>query len=228
MFEVYASDQFLLHITLERDNSEDEDDRAATAELLRAIEALTDGWLQPLGVGFQLVYCDPAQYFEEIRRPPTPHHFLRSTAVSDEVHVWEAFASSAVEDLPLVDAAAIRWAITRGLDQAAPPGSVTTMSELKWTAMRALAPNTDPIALEVTGRAVSTVSEMIDGQRWYCGPTSGTAGPPARLRTVNDHFATRIQLSVFWDLWIGHAAGRALLDAGISRVLARAGWERTA
>jgi hypothetical protein len=46
------------------------------------------------------------------------------------------------------------------------------------------------------GRPVSTVSEIIDGRRWYVGPTFGTAGPPARIRAVNDHFAMRIQLEV--------------------------------
>lgn len=38
----------------------------------------------------------------------------------------------------------------------------------------------------------------------------------------------RIQLEMFWDLWIGQADGRSLLEAGVSRVLARAGWDRTA
>ena len=228
MIEVYASDQFLLDIELERSNAENEDDRAGTLELLSAVEAFTDGWLQPLGVGFQVVYCDPSQYFEEVGRPMSPHYFLRSTAVSDDVHVWEAFSNSVIEDLPRVDAPAIRRRVAQGLDQAAPAGAITTLSELSWTAVRALAPSTEPILLEVTGFPVATVSELLDGQCWYCGPTSGLAGPPARLRAINDHFATRIQLSVFWDLWIGHAAGRALLEAGISRVLARAGWERTA
>lgn len=228
MIEVYASDQFLLHVTLERDNAENEDDRAGTAELLTAVEALTERWLKPLGVGFQLVYCDPVRHFEEVGQPAHPHYFLRARAVPDEVRVWEAFADSVVEDVPEVDRAVVRHSIMRGLDQPAPPGAVTALAELQWTAVRALSPVTEPIALLVAGRPVSTVSEITDGHVWHLGPTLGTAGPPARIRAVNDHFATRIQLEVFWDLWIGHATGRALLDAGISRVLARAGWARTA
>jgi hypothetical protein len=228
MIEVYASDQSLLHVTLERGNAEHEGDRAGITELLAAIEALTESWLHPLGVGFQVVHCDPARYFEEIGRPAVSHRFLRATTVPDEVHVWEAFANSVVEEVPTVDAVVARRAIAQGLDQTAPPGAVTTLAELKWTAVRARAPMVDPIALKVVGQPVSTVSEIIDGQRWYYGPTSGIAGPPARLRAINDHFVVRIQLSIFWDLWIGHAAGRALLDAGISRVLSRPGWERAA
>jgi hypothetical protein len=228
MIEVYASDQSLLRVGLERANAEHEDDRAGITELLAAIDALTQGWLQPLGVGFQFVYCDPGQYFEEVGRPAVPHQFLRSARVPDDVHVREAFANSVVEALPVVDADSVSRAIARGLDQPAPPGALTTLSELKWTAVRALGPTTDPIALQVTDIPVSTISEIIDGQRWYYGPTSGTAGPPVRLQAINDHFATRLQLAVFWDLWIGHVAGRALLDHGVSRVLARPGWERTA
>lgn len=228
MIEIYASDQSLLRVGLERANAEHEGDRAGITELLAAIDALTQGWLQPLGVGFQLVYCDPSQYFEEIGRPPGPHQFLRSARVPDDVHVREAFANSVVEELPMVDAGSVSRAIARGLDQPAPLGAITTLSELKWTAVRALAPTTDPIALQVTDIPVSTISEIIDGQRWYYGPTSGTAGPPVRLQAINDHFATRIQVTVFWDLWIGHAEGRSLLDEGVTRVLNRSGWERAA
>jgi hypothetical protein len=227
MIEIYASDQSLLRVSLERGNLEDEDDRAGIAELLAGVEALTEGWLHPLGVGFQLVYCDPAEYFEEIGRPEAPHRFLRATTVPDEVYVWEAFSSSVTEELPIVDAGAVRRVIAQGLEQPAPPGAVTTLSELKWTAVRVLGPTSDPITLEVTGNPVSTVSEVIDGRCWYYGPASGVAGPPARLRAVNDHFATRIHLEVFWDLWIGHVPGRIILETGISRVLARSGWERT-
>jgi hypothetical protein len=226
MIEVYASDQSLLRVSLERANAEHEDDRAGITELLAAIDVLTQGWLQPLGVGFQLVYCDPSQYFEEIGRPPAPHQFLRSARVPDGVHVREAFANSVVEEVPVIDVASVSRAIVRGLDQPAPPGAITTLSELKWTGVRALAPTTDPIALEVTGIPVSTASEIIGEQRWYYGPTSGTAGPPARLQAINDHFATRLQLAVFWDLWIGDAAGRELLDLGVARVVARPGWGR--
>jgi hypothetical protein len=228
MIEIYASDQSLLRVGLERANAEHEDDRAGITELLAAIDALTQGWLQPLGVGFQLVYCDPSQYFEENGRPPAPHQFLRSVEVPDDVHVREAFSNSIVEDLPVIDTGSVGRAIAQGLDQPAPPGAIATVSKLKWTAVRALAPTTDPIVLQVTDIPVSTVSEIIDGQRWYYGPTSGTAGPPVRLHAINDHFGTRILLAVFWDLWIGHAAGRALLDLGVARVLARPAWERTA
>jgi hypothetical protein len=227
MRHVYASDQSLFRVGLERGNEEHEDDRAGITELLTAVDALTKGWLHPLGVGFQLVHCDPKEYFEEIGRPPAPHHFLRESNVPDAVFVRAAFSNSVVEELPSVDIDAVRRAIIQGLEQPAPPGVVTTLSELQWTAVRALAPTTDPIALEVVGMPVSTVSRIVDDLPWFYGPTGGTAGPPARLRAVNDHFVTRIQLELFWDLWIGQADGRALLEAGVSRVLARAGWERT-
>ena len=227
MREIYASDQTLFQVGLERGNTEHEDDRAGLAELLTAVDALTQGWLHPFGVGFQLVYVDPDEHFEELGRPPNPHHFLRETVIPEDVLVREAFSNSVIEELAFIDADAVRTTIARSMEQPAPPGAVITLSELKWTAVRALAPTIEPIALDVAGKTATTVHQLVDGQRWYCGPTSGVAGPPARLRAVNDHFATRIQLEIYWDLWIGHTDGRALLEAGVGRVLARAGWERT-
>jgi len=227
MKAIYASDQALLQVGLERGNTEHEDDRTGIAELLAAVDALTRGWLHPFGVGFKLVHGDPNAHFEEVGRPPIPHHFLREAEIPEGVLVREAFSNSVIEELPLIDPDSVRLTIARGLEQPAPPGAVITLSELKWTAVRALAPTIEPIALDVAGKTASTVNQLVDGQRWYCGPTSGVAGPPAHLRAVNDHFATRIQLEVYWDLWIGHTGGRALLDAGVGRVLARAGWERT-
>ena len=227
MREIYASDQALLQVGLERYNTEHENDRAGIAELLTAVDELTRGWLHPFGVGFQLVYGDPDEHFEEVGRPPIPHHFLREAEIPEDVLVREAFSNSVTEELPLIASDAIRRTIARGLEQPAPPGAVITLSELKWTVVRALAPTNEPIALDVVGKTASTVNQLVDGQRWYCGPTSGVAGPPARLRAVNDHFATRIQLEIYWDLWIGHTDGRALLETGVGRVLARAGWERT-
>jgi hypothetical protein len=228
MSEVYASDQYLFHVSLERSNGDDEDDRAGITELLSAIEALTAPWLRPLGIGIQFAHVDPAQYFEETGAPAQPHHFLRARKVPDGVRVWEAFSDSTVTEIHDIDRAAICDVVARGLDQPAPAGFMTTLTELRWTAVRALAPTIEPITLDVAGRAAPTVSQLIDGQLWYCGPTSGVAGPPARLRAVNDHFATSIQLEILWDLWIGHPDGRALVETGVSRVLARAGWERTA
>jgi hypothetical protein len=228
MREVYASDQSLLRVGLDRDNMEHEDDRAGLVELLAAVDALTYDWLHPLGVGFQLVHCDPEAYFEEIGRPAAPHCFMRQAVVPEDVFVREAFSGSLVEELASIDADAVRRAVMRRLEQPPSAGAVTTLSELKWTAVKALAPTAEPIAINAVGRPVSVVSELVDGRLWYFGPTSGPIGPPARLRAVNDHFSTRIELDVSWDLWIGHADGRMLLEAGVGRVLARAGWERIA
>jgi hypothetical protein len=228
MRNIYASDQALLQVGLERGNMEHEDDRAGIAELLTAVNMLTQGWLLPFGVGFQLVCGDPGESLEEVGRPPMPHHFLREAEIPEGVLVREAYSNSVIEELPLIDPDAVRRTIARGMEQPAPPGAVTTLSELKWTAVRALAPTIEPITLDVAGKTASTVNQLVDELRWYCGPTSGVAGPPARLRAVNDHFATSIQLEIYWDLWIGHPDGRALIEAGVGRVLARTGWERTA
>ena len=220
-----ASDHCLLSILLERSNDETEGDRAGIDELLVAMEALTAGWLVPLGVSFLLIGCDPGNDFEEVGKPTRPHHFLRVNSAPADVRVNQAFADPVIHTFPEIDAAVLRDAVTRGLEQPVPAGLVTSLSELWWTSVRARSPIDDTIELIMPWPA-STVSEVINGARWCFGPTAlAVAGPPATLRASNSHFATQLLLEVYWDLWREYPPGRALIDAGIARVLARPGWE---
>jgi hypothetical protein len=220
-----ASDHCLLSILLERSNDDTEDDRAGITELLTAMEALTAGWLVPLGVSFLLADCDPENYFEEVGKPACPHHFLRVDSAPADVRVDQAFADPAIDTVPEINAAVLRGAVARGLEQLAPTGLVTSLSELWWTSVRARSPIDDTIELIMPWPS-STVTEVIDGARWCFGPTAfAVAGPPARLRASNSHFATKLLLEVFWDLWREYPPGRTLVDAGVARVLARGGWE---
>jgi hypothetical protein len=223
--QFYASDQCLLSIVLERGNEEGEDDRAGVVELLHAVDVLSSGWLMPLGVSCMFGYCDPSKYFEDAGSPAQPHLFVRVDPTPAEVTVKPAFTDSVVTRVGTIDESVIRRMVERGLEQTAPVGLVTSLSELWWTAVRARSPIDDVIELAAPLPS-STVSEVIDGARWCLGPTSfGVAGPPAWLRASNSHFATEITLEVYWDLWIGNSAGRAFIDEGIARVLARGSWQ---
>jgi hypothetical protein len=220
-----ASDHCLLSILLERGNEETEDDRAGIVELLAAADALTSGWLVPLGVGLQFSHCDPANYFEEAGAPVHAHQFLRVTTLPSDVRVEPPFPNSEVETVSRIDAAVIRSAVAGGLEQPAPPGLVTSLSELWWTSVRARSPIDSAIEL-LTPEPVSAVTEVINGARWCFGPkTFSAVGPPAWLRASNSHFTTKLLLEVYWDLWRDYSPGRALVDAGVARVLARPGWE---
>lgn len=220
-----ASDHPLLSILLERSNEEGDDDRAGIIELLAAMETLTAGWIVPHGVSILFEQCDPANYFQEHGKPAHQHLFLRVRNVPPDVRVEPAFADPMVEVVPEIDAAVLRAAVTRGLDQPAPAGLMTSLSELWLTSVRVRSPIEDAIELSMPWTA-STVSEVIDGARWCYGPTAlAVAGPPARLRASNSHFATELLLEVFWDLWRECPPGRTMIDAGIERVLARGGWE---
>jgi hypothetical protein len=220
-----ASDHCLLSILLERSNEEGEGDRAGITELLAAMEALTMGWIVPLGVSILFEQCDPSNYFEEHGKPVHPHTFVRVNSAPPDVRVDQAFGDPVIEVVPQIDAAVLGGAVTRGLDQPGPAGLVTSLSELWWTSVRVRSPIDDVVELCMPWPA-STVSEVIDGARWCFGPAAlAVAGPPARLRASNSHFATELLLEVYWDLWREYPAGRALVDAGVERVLARGGWE---
>lgn len=140
--------------------------------------------------------------------------------------IWEAFSDSVVEETPVVDMELVTRSIHRAIQQPAPVTMVTTLSELQWPAVRVRSPTSEEIRPEFATSRVGTVPEVVDGHTWYAGPTLGAGGLPASLRAVNEHFSTKIQLDLFWDLWIGHPDGRALLEAGVRRVLARPGWQR--
>src|SRR5882757_2212764 len=117
MLEVYASDQYLLYVGLERVNAEAEDERAGIAELLVAVGELTAPWLRPLGVSFQFAHCDPSQYFEENGRPTSPHYFLRTHAVPEGVCAEQAFIDSVTAEVDEITKESVRDLVTRGLAQ---------------------------------------------------------------------------------------------------------------
>lgn len=220
-----ASDHPLLSILLERSNEETEDDRAGIIELLAAVEALTSGWLVPLGVGLQFVHCDPSNYFEETAAPAHAHRFLRAAKVPSDVWVEPPFPNSETETIEAIDSAALRSVVMRGLEEPAPVGLVTSFSEMWWASVRARSPVDDVIELSVP-EPISTITDVIDDARWCFGPKAfSVSGRPAWLRISNCHFTTQILLEVYWDLWREYPPGRALVDAGVERVVARGGWE---
>lgn len=222
-FEV--SDHCLLSILLERGNGETEDDRAGLLEMLAAADELTSGWLVPLGVGLQFVHCDPANYFEESGGRADAHHFVRVATVPQDVEVEPPFSKSKCEIVPRIDASTIRNEVVQGLDEPAPPGLANSLSMLWWTAVRARSPIDNAFEL-LAPEPVAPIAEVIDSARWCFGPKSGSIiGRPAWLRCLNSHFTTEMILEVHWNLWVDYPPGRAMIDAGIARVLDRPGWE---
>lgn len=219
-----ASERCLLSVKLERDNETD-DDRTGIDELLAATEALTSGWVLPLGVALHFVHCDPANGFEEVGAPTHAHRFLRVNRVHPDVRIGQPLSKIGISNLPMVDTTVIRSEIVRGLEQPAPPDRVTSLSQMWWTSVRARSPLDDIIEL-ATPFPSTAVTELIDGARWCLGPaTVGNAGPPVWLRATNSHVSTKILLEIYWDLWYGYPPGRALLDAGVQRVQSRGGWQ---
>jgi hypothetical protein len=218
-----VSERRLLAIVLEHEN-DDEDDRAGIDELLAGVDALTSGWLLPFGVALQFVHCDPANAFEEVGAPARAHRSFRVARLHPEVRAGPPLFDSHVSRLPSLDAAVIRDEVVRELEQPAPTGLITSLSQMWWTSVRALSPLDEEIEL-ATPYPTTALTESIDGARWCFGPvTRGNVAAPAWLRANNSHVAIKILLEIYWDLWCDYPPGRALVDAGVSRVLARGGW----
>src|SRR5882762_5068854 len=153
-----ASDHCLLSVLLERGNEETEDDRAGIDEMLAAVDALTSGWLVPLGVGLQFAHCDLANYFEEVGSPAHPHQFLRVAKVPFDVRVEQAFSNSEVSTVSVIDAAVIRGAVVQGLEQPFSTSEVPTVSVIRSAVIRGAA--VQRLALPAHGGAVTRVSRL--------------------------------------------------------------------
>lgn len=225
---IYASDQSLLHLAVEQeiaDADSADSELQIVRELVQALDVFAGSWVAPLSLGFQVVYRDPSNYFEEAGRPAQPNYMLRQEVVPADVSIGPAFSGSHTERVTTIDAASVENALLRALNQSAPPSRIVSFSQLEWTAVRALSPDLEPSMLDVGGHPSTPISEKKDGKLWYFGP-SGIAGPPLRVRATSTHYAMTISVDVFWELWITHARGRALLDAALDRVLARPGWQR--
>jgi hypothetical protein len=227
--ETYASDQPLWSLTLTREDGDDEDDRAATDELLDAVDDLTRGWLVPLAVGFLVECCDPASFFEAAAPPAARSWFVRADAIASELRAAPAYADAktvAVGAADVQSGVVRHWIEEARAQPCSASDLVVSLAELTWSVVRARLPVSGEVVVRDAAGADTSSIVVVHDDAWALGPVHGarTAGP-VRLRAVNEHGSARIQLAVFWDVWIQHAAGRAIVEDGIARVLARArGW----
>jgi hypothetical protein len=222
--EVYASDQVLQMIELSREESEGEDDHQATLELLAAVADLCHGWLQPLGIGMLLECCDTENFYQSSStlHPAQPAWFLRQSELDPRLQLSTGYNEAIEHRAPAIDAATLaRWVET-ALDQTCPAEHhLVAFGELTITAVAVAIPDGVEIALHYPGGPLLPAIYRDGETERALGPTNGPVGPPARLRAVNDHGVTRIELGLYWDLWIEHPQGRALVEAGVTRVLQR-------
>lgn len=221
---VYASDHALLELALERLIEDDESDRDATFELLAAIDDLTRHWLVPLGVGARIECFDFAAF--EGRRAPAPHHFLRAASLHPELYVDIGYTAARETIVPALDPTTRRNWVEAALEQTCEAGREVALSEVVWTIVRARVPARPEVYYP--GGEVASIIEEHDGALWALGRrTPSPVGPPARVRAVNTHGGLELRLDVYWDAWTVHPEGRALVERGVERVLARGrGWTR--
>lgn len=228
MSPIYASDQSLGHFVLEREVSDPDKDgseREAATALVAAVDAFTTGWVKPLALGFQVVYRDSANFFDEVGRPARPHYFMRRDAVPADVLANAPFSESQIESVATLDPAGTLRALLSALNQKPALGQITSLSHIVWTAVQVRSPSCEPALLDVGGHPSSPVYAMTDGELWYSGP-SGIAGPPLKLHAEHTHYTTTLQVELYWDLWLT-GPGRVLLDSALSRVAACDGWQRS-
>jgi hypothetical protein len=226
--EVEANDDWLWSVQLRRLAADDEDDRAITLELLEAIDALAAGWLEPLVASFTVNCCNPDNFFEPSPEglAVRPNWSLVAAELPANVKAPHVGGDAVQECIARLDRAALQAYLERALDQRCPVvGHVTSLGSLTWTAVRARLPVRAQLVLRHGTHTLAPGTEQRNDGEWVSRPGLSAVGHPAQILAYNEHYAASITLSILWDLWFRHPAGRALVDAGIARVLARGrGW----
>jgi hypothetical protein len=227
--QIYASEHELASTALYRVEADDDDDRSATRELLAAVDDLARGWLVPLGIALSIDCCDPSAFDQASAtiRPPRPHWFLRVPDLPTGVVEDPAYRNPVIETAPQLDAVTIERWIERAVAQRCPSeGHFAAFGEMTWTMLRARVPQVGEAKVTDGHGLIPSVFDSIDGELWAYGPALGNIRSPAWLRAANYHGDTKIHLRLFWDVHATWPAGRALVDAGVARVLARGrGWQ---
>lgn len=224
VLEVRASDQPLASLQLTREERDDEDDRGAVSELVAATEAFAQGWIEPLAAGLLVECLEPARYDQRVGDPARRSWFTRARSL--DARLWLSPGYSDAIEYPNArdDRAELAGMVQAAYDAPCARG-VASFAEITWTVVRVRLP-VDEVDLRFGGRPVSTLLERADATTWALGPlASSPIGPPLGVRLVNQHGATRLELDIYWDLWLAGGAGRTSLERAIDRVVARnRGW----
>lgn len=225
MIETQVSESGLMTVALERIPSDDEDLAATTAELLEAIDELSRGWIEPIGVGVQVACCDPGDFLQasSTAKPAQAHWLLRVADVPGDVRVAEVFSASREQIVPRLDRATLAHWISEATAQRCEPPLVTALAEMRWTSTRARIPIDQPFVVKDGPLELRARIEDRAGARWALGPDRARLPAPVTLRASLELGAPRLVLTIHWDLWVDRPA---LVDAAVARVLARPGWAR--
>jgi hypothetical protein len=227
-FESYASDESLHYIALVREEPEQETDQMAALELVAATAALCGDWIAPLTANVRVESCDPANfYIEDSDHPPAfEAWFLRRRVLDERLHISPIWNNSQERHAEVIGEAEMLEVVREAIEQPPPADHLeVTLAELLIQATAVALPQGVELALRYSRGPIDPLL-VNDGQKTFAlGPEYGPIGPPARLRASNEHGITNLSLSLLWDLWILHPAGRAQVRAAVERVLSRGrGW----
>lgn len=223
----YASDQALRTFTLARDEAEGEDDRGAALELVGALSALCEGWIEPQAASLLVESCDPSSFYavDHGAEPEQPAWFLRRRQLEPRLFVSPAHEAAREVQVEQIGAAELRAFVEQALAQpAAAADRVVSLASLSVDAVAVTLPEDVELALHYPGGPLSALAVRDGAQLRVLGPDAGPVAAPVRLRAANHHGVVRLTLELYWDFWIEQPIGRAQVRAALERVLGRGGW----
>lgn len=193
-----------------------------------AMAALCEGWIAPLAVSLLVEACDPESYYAvaDGGAPSRPSWFLRREQLDEALLVSPTFSEATERRVAALGGRELRVLVEEVLAQPAPASHlVVSLATLVSNAVALELPAEGALALRSAGGPLRPLVLEEGAQRLVLGPDHGPVGAPAVVRAFNEPGLTRLELSLDWDLWLEHPAGRARTRAALARVLARPGWQ---
>jgi hypothetical protein len=237
--DTYAHEEPPWAIRLEREvPSEDEVEAQTLDETLLAVEALTEGWVEPLALHLSVGCFDTEALHAPVAcRPPQPEWFLRKQELPSGVEARHMYKDPVIDTADALSKESVRTWVARALRQDCPnaPRFIPSWRGLWWPAVRTRMSESlrlgehEVLRVDCYAGTLSVPLERGAEGAWISGPLLHyVIGPPVDLAAINCDGLVTIDLNVYWTLWIDEPAGRAQVEAAVDRVLALGrGWQRS-
>lgn len=222
MNTVEASESPQTHIRWNWEAPENADEHATAAEAVAALFALTDGWLDIVGIEIRIGLYDHEIFTEASLRPSAAFHLLRLDS-SPNVRIDPTYCPIESRTSLLDASATTAWLDSKLSEVQRDARYEPSLRELSVAGSRARLP-APTLAEALTLRCYAGEIEVPIDHGWVHAPTAPDGVPdPVSLRIANLDGALRLVLEVFWSPWADAPERPQAIRDGLSRLEAR-GW----
>lgn len=228
--ETYASDEWVLSLSLVREDGEDEPCRQTSLELVDALLALCGDWITLLAISLRMESRDPGDYyFADDAHPPTYRSwFLRQHILDEDIQPRPDWIDPELRVVESIGPSEVLVFVEEALNQKPPLDSLEiALTEVTVNALAVSLPEGVDLEPLYDQKPTHPVVVRRGTHLMVLSPKFGGVGTtPVRLRAISSQYGTAsIKMELCWDFWTKHPAGVAQVRRGLDRVFARGrGW----